>query len=171
MQKIICCWVKPNRNGQIHVLGTHETLPKYMSQARDVNLCHSDWLKSALCVTQNIWWTAGTNALFWQFQNLSKYWGLGKVSERSRLQHCCRVYQDTTKPAVNVWWVQGITNLIIVVVVQIFFFVFIIFFLLFGSWMSVIAVECLKQNIYNLSRTCTCLSPKNILCYFTSTFN
>ena len=36
---------KPNRNGQIHILGTHET-PKYMSQAHDTNLRPSDWLKS-----------------------------------------------------------------------------------------------------------------------------
>ena len=40
-----------NRNGQI--LGTHETLPKYMSQARDANLHHSDWLKSPSRVPQN----------------------------------------------------------------------------------------------------------------------
>ena len=36
-----------NRNGQIHVLGIHEALPKYMSQARNANLHHSDWFKSA----------------------------------------------------------------------------------------------------------------------------
>ena len=44
---VIFVELKPNRNGQIHVLGTQETLPKYMSQARDANLRHSDWFKSA----------------------------------------------------------------------------------------------------------------------------
>ena len=33
--------------------GHHETLPKYMSRARDANLRHSDWLKSASRVAQN----------------------------------------------------------------------------------------------------------------------
>ena len=53
------CWIKPNRNGQIHVLGTHETLPKYTCQARDANFCHSEWFKSVLRVAQNSWQTAG----------------------------------------------------------------------------------------------------------------
>ena len=56
--------IKPNRNGQIHVLGTHETLPKYMSQARDANLRHSDWLKSASRIAQKSWQTAVTYTLF-----------------------------------------------------------------------------------------------------------
>ena len=33
--------------GKFMIYGTHETLPKYTSQARDANLRHSDWLKSA----------------------------------------------------------------------------------------------------------------------------
>ena len=36
-----------------------------MNQARDTNLRHSDWFKSASRVAQNSWWTAGTYALFW----------------------------------------------------------------------------------------------------------
>ena len=32
--------------GNFHILGTHKKIPKYMSQACDANLCHSDWLKS-----------------------------------------------------------------------------------------------------------------------------
>ena len=43
-----------NRNGQIHVLGTHETHQKYMSQARDANLHHSDWLKFVSCVALDL---------------------------------------------------------------------------------------------------------------------
>ena len=38
---------------QIHILGTHETLTKYISQMRDANLRHSGWLKSASPGTQN----------------------------------------------------------------------------------------------------------------------
>ena len=49
------CWMKPNRNVDIHVLETHETLPKYMSRARGANVRHSDWLKSALRIAQNSW--------------------------------------------------------------------------------------------------------------------
>ena len=41
--------------GKLHVLGTHETLPKYMSQARHASLRHSDWLKSESRVVQNSW--------------------------------------------------------------------------------------------------------------------
>ena len=66
------CWIKPNRNGQIHILGTHETLPKYTSQARDANLRHYDWLKSASRVAQNSWWTAGEQLAHMRCSNFDK---------------------------------------------------------------------------------------------------
>ena len=46
---VIFCWIKSNRNGQIHVLGTHETLPKYTSQACDAQQSLSLWLVE-ICV-------------------------------------------------------------------------------------------------------------------------
>ena len=41
--------------GKIHVLVTHETLPKYVSRARDANLCHSDWFRSTSHKTAGVY--------------------------------------------------------------------------------------------------------------------
>ena len=38
--------MQPNRIGQIHVLGTHETLSKYMHMNQVCDVKQSDWFKS-----------------------------------------------------------------------------------------------------------------------------